>query len=377
MEGSQRFSGGVPFHLPRYACGPAGCPRDQPFLSRSGSDPGRSLLQVRRRSRSCLRFGRLTQESPRPPESFATPRRTVTPTSTEFRVPSNERPENRVNSDSELGGPLRAQRSKACFSLGTRNPVLFRRRSILRKHLERHFPRERRDFLICVARVLRQSTLEHKITLVPRILSLTAFHCALKVEGKPVNNFSGKTQLVSLEFRALEKLIQKRSLVAFSIAESRNEARDMPRLFHRHLHKFPFFQKRIHPRKRLPTLGVLFSRQGRFARLGARVSRPTRLLGTYFRRNTQPSQPKHQSSNTDEVDFLHDTARLNRNSEAPVAPSKGSGRPGGRRGLSARHPPASTTDPRILSWKQEKLQPTAEPSDPLAPRATSSSPSRP
>src|ERR1022692_3406612 len=131
------------------------------------------------------------------------------------------------------------------------------------------------------------------------MLSFATLDRSLKIERNAVNNFSSKTQLVSLKLPALEKLIQERSLVALSISESRNESCDVIRLLDRHLHKFAFFQKRVHPRIRLPALRALFRRRRR------------------FRRNTQQSQRQHRCSNKDEPIFFHDTARPNRTPRSP------------------------------------------------------------
>ena len=141
----------------------------------------------------------------------------------------------------------------------------------------------RRHFLVHVARVLRQHTLEHEIIFIPRILPFSALDRALKVELAPVNNFRRETQVISLELARLEKLIQKGSFVALAVAESRNESRDVPRFLHRQLHKFAFFQKRVHPRIRLRGFCVWL---GLRRRIGCRL-RLLRLLRAQFRRNAQ------------------------------------------------------------------------------------------
>src|SRR5713101_7895799 len=182
-----------------------------------------------------------------------------------------------------------------------------RRRSLLWEHLELDFPRVRRHFLIRVAHVLRQRSLEDEISLVPRILPLATLDRPLKVEHHSVNNVRRETQLVPLQLAALEKLIQKRSLVALPITEARNESRDVSRILHRHLHKFALFQKRVHSRILMPTFSV---------RLRSRCPRRFRLLRSQFQ-STQHSEPEHQRENKSEVDSFHDTAQLNRIPSSP------------------------------------------------------------
>src|SRR5271157_1168400 len=62
-----------------------------------------------------------------------------------------------------------------------------------------------------------------------------------------MHNLSREVQLVAIELAALEELIQKRSLIALTVSESRNEAGDASVIFHGHLYKFAFLQERVHP----------------------------------------------------------------------------------------------------------------------------------
>src|ERR1035438_3004296 len=88
----------------------------------------------------------------------------------------------------------------------------------------------RGHFLVHVARVLGQRAFEHKISFVPWILTFAALDRPLKVERHSVNNLRREAQLVPFQLAALEELIQKCTLVALSVAESRNESRDLSRI---------------------------------------------------------------------------------------------------------------------------------------------------
>ena len=62
-----------------------------------------------------------------------------------------------------------------------------------------------------------------------------------------MNALGGEAELLPFALTRFEKLVQKRSPVAFGIPESRNESADRALVLNRDLNEFAVFQKRIHP----------------------------------------------------------------------------------------------------------------------------------
>ena len=184
----------------------------------SGRGPGRSLQQLRRKPRPRLRHRRRPQESRRPPEPLPHPRRTIAIHCRTITI--------RMYPESVGHGFSRAVMAhKMCRALAPEGPhspsrlprsllLLSRGWGILWKHLERHFLRVRRNFLVRVARSLGQRSLEHEISFIPRILPLAALDRSLKVKCHPAHNFRREAQLIAFDLGALEKLVQELSLVA-------------------------------------------------------------------------------------------------------------------------------------------------------------------
>src|SRR6266568_5745894 len=104
------------------------------------------------------------------------------------------------------------------------------------------------SFLLRVGADASQIPAQHVICFVVQFLARSAIYNALETERVPMDNLSGKTQLVSFELARLDELIQKNSAVALRITESRNESANGRLLVNRDLDKFTLALERVHSR---------------------------------------------------------------------------------------------------------------------------------
>src|SRR5208337_202883 len=112
-----------------------------------------------------------------------------------------------------------------------------------------------------------------------------------------MHNLSRELQLAAVEFAALEKLIQKRSLIALTVSESRNESGNAAVVFHRHLYKFAFFQERVHPGIDATAGGVFFC---------CRLFRGLRRRSGLLRGSSRRKNGRAGRDNEDQTEFPHD-----------------------------------------------------------------------
>src|SRR5208282_6077430 len=104
-----------------------------------------------------------------------------------------------------------------CSVLGTRDSLLS---FFLRKHLEHDILRVRRDFLVRVAHILCDRAFEHEISVIPRILPLTAFDRSFKIKRHSVDHFCVKLNLFPSSL-ALLKNWSRNSPLSFSPSPNR------------------------------------------------------------------------------------------------------------------------------------------------------------
>src|SRR5258706_4400979 len=119
-------------------------------------------------------------------------------------------------------------------------------------------------FLPGIARVVRESSLQHVIRFGSGIFPFAPFHRSFEIKPPRMNGFGGEDQLVAIQLAAAEVLIEKRSLVAFPVSIPRNKSRYPAPVLHRYLDELSVLQETVHPGKLSARLCVLRQRRRLF-----------------------------------------------------------------------------------------------------------------